>query len=307
MLIGTLVRVFATHPNHLIMASLVGGFAGASYFPILLSMIADISTVEERQESISTLFLFSSFGMVIGPTISAFLLLLPQITLRSMYQISAIGEIVALIYLAIMIKETKTMVKTQEKIKPLSQIRQFLQQPRFQGLIIVVFLYGLYFSIFRTYTPIYGRLNLNLTDAEVVSFNTYRNIGTMLIRFSAAAFLTRVPIPPFLLIILGLGGLSGLLTPLTTNYTLIILVLFLVGISFGAFRILTTTIVANNSTPENRGIANSLIDLGWSAGNLTNILTTPIVENLGIIPVFILSGLICTSTIIPTLWRKLGK
>ena len=307
MLLGTIIRAFATHPNHLIIASLVGGFAGGSYFPVLLSMIADISTAEERQESISTLFLFSSIGMVIGPSISAFLLLLPQINLRSMYQITAIGEIGVLIYMVIIIGETKPQVGIRDKIKPLPQIKQLISQPKFQGLLIVVFLYNFYHSIFRTYTPIYGRVNLNLTNAEIVSFDTYRNLGVLLIRFSTATFLTRVPINPFLLTVLALGGLTGFLTPFATNYASIIPVLFLIGISFGAFRILSTTLAANNSVPENRGVANSLLDLSGSTGNLTNILTTSIAQNFGIVPVFILGGLTCFSTIIPTLWRKIGR
>lgn len=306
-LFGTVIRAFATHPNHLIIASLVGGFAGGSYFPVLLSMIADISSVEERQEGISTLFLFSSFGMVIGPSISAFLLLFPQITLRSLYQITAIGEIGVLIYLAMMIKETRPPIERDERSKPLPLIKELINQSRFQGLLIVVFLYSLYHAIFRTYAPIYGRLNLNLTDAEVVSFDTYRNLGVMLVRFSAATFLARVPVSTFLLTVLGLGGLTGLLAPLATNYTLFVIVLFLVGVSFGAFRVLTTTLVANNSVPENRGIANSILDFSGSAGNLTNIVTSSLAEHLGIVPVFILGGLTCLCTIIPTLWRKLGR
>jgi MFS family permease len=307
MLVGTLIRAFATHPNHLIIASLVGGFAGGSYFPILLSMIADISNIEERQEGISTLFLFSSFGMVIGPSVSAFLLLFPQITLRSMYQITVIGEVFVLIYLAMIIKETRAPVEGHEDSKPLPQIKELIGQSRFQGLLIVVFMYSFYRAIFRTYAPIYGRVNLNLTDAEVVSFDTYRNLGVMLIRFSTATFLTRVPVSTFLLAVLGLGGLSGLLAPLATNYMLIILVIFLMGVSFGAYRILTTTLVANNSVPENRGIANSILDFSGSAGNLTNIFTSSLAEQFGLVPVFILGGITCLITIIPTFWRKLGK
>ncbi|MHA2069420.1 MAG: MFS transporter, partial [Candidatus Thorarchaeota archaeon] len=307
MLLGTVIRAFATHPNHLIIASLIGGFAGGSYFPVLLAMIADISTIEERQEGISTLFLFSSFGMVIGPSISAFLLLFPQITLRSMYQITAIGEIGVLIYLAMIIKETRPPVEGHEGSKPLPQIKELISQSRFQGLLIVVFLYSLYQAIFQTYPPIYGRVTLNLTDAEIVSFNTYRNLGVMLVRFSTAIFLTRVPVSTFLLTVLGLGGLTCLLVPLATNYTLIVLILFLVGVSFGAFRILTTTLVANNSVSENRGIANSILDFSGSAGKLTNIVTSSLAEHFGIVPVFILGGITCLSAIIPTLWRKLGR
>ena len=107
-------------------------------------MIADISKVEERKEGINILFLFSSIGMVLGPSLTAFLLLFPQITLRSMYQITAIAQIGVMIYLAIMIKETKPQSESPEKIEALPQIKQLISQTSFQGLLIVVFLYQLY-------------------------------------------------------------------------------------------------------------------------------------------------------------------
>ena len=213
MFFGTLIRVVATNPNHLILASIVGGFAGGSYFPVLLSMIADISKVEERKEAISTLFLFSSIGMVLGPSFSAFLLLLPKCTLRNIYQITAITQIGILIYLIIVIRETKPQLERREKSEALHHIKQFISQPSFQSLLIVTFLYNFYRSVFQTYAPIFGRVNLGLTDSEVVSFITYRSVGIMFIRISSATFLTRVPITPFLLSVLGLGGLTGILMP----------------------------------------------------------------------------------------------
>ena len=171
---GTLIPVFARNPTHLIMASIVGGFAGGSYFPVLLSMIADISDEEERREGISTLFLFSSIGMVVGPSFTAFLLLFPQITLRSIYQISAVAQFGVLIYLALVLKETKPSEK-HTKIELVPQIKQLMSQTSFQGLLVVALLYNLYHSIFRNYAPIYGRVDLGLSDSQVVSFNTYRN------------------------------------------------------------------------------------------------------------------------------------
>lgn len=307
MFVGTLIRAFATDPNHLILASFIGGFAGGSYFPVLLSMIADIAEPEERQEAISTLFLFSSIGMVSGPLIATFLLKQPQITLRNIYQITAIAQICVLIYLAILIRETKPQTKKSAKSESLPHIKKLIRETSFQDLIIMAFLYNFYHSIFRTYIPIYGRVNLNLTDAEVASFNLYRNLGVMLIRLSSATFLIRVPIIHLLISVLALGGLTGLIAPFTNNYTIIVVVLFLSGVSFGAFRILSTTLVAKNSIPENRGIANSLLDFGQSTGNFIKILTSSIAENMGLTPVFILGGVISLSAIIPALWRKLGR
>jgi len=307
MFVGTLIRAFATDPNHLILASFVGGFAGGSYFPVLLSMIADIAEPEERQEAISTLFLFSSIGMVSGPLIATFLLKQPQITLRHIYQITAIAEIGVLIYLAILIRETKPQTEKSGKSESFPHIKKLIRETSFQDLIIMAFLYNFYHSIFRTYIPIYGRVNLNLTDAEVASFNLYRNLGVMLIRLSSATFLIRVPIDPLLISVLALGGLTGLIAPFANNYTIIVLVLFLSGVSFGAFRILSTTLVAKSSKPENRGIANSLLDFSQSTGNFIKILTSSIAENMGLTPVFILGGVTSLSAIIPALRRKLGR
>lgn len=306
MFIGTLIRVFARNPMHLILAALVGGFAGGSYFPILLSMIADISNEEEQREGISTLFLFSSIGMVIGPTIAAFLLLFPQITLRNIYQITAIAELGALFYLALVIRETNP-VEAKENIEFLPQIKQLINQTSFQGLFVVAFLYSFYHSIFQTYAPIFGRLNLGLSDAEVTSFNSYRNLGIMLIRLSLATILTRSSISVFLVIVLVLGGLSGFLVFFATNYSFMVVILFLVGVSFGAFRILTSTLVANNSVPDNRGLANSLLNFSQSTGNFVNIFTSSLAENFGLVPVFLLGGVTCLCAIIPTLRTKLGQ
>jgi hypothetical protein len=85
------------------------------------------------------------------------------------------------------------------------------------------------------------------------------------------------------------------------------LILFLLGVSFGAFRILSTTLVANNSVPENRGLANSLFHFSQSTGIFVKIFTSSMAENLGLVPVFLLAGVTCFSAIIPTLYAKLGR
>jgi len=135
--------------------------------------------------------------MVVGPSLAAFLLLNPQITMRNIYQITAIAELGALFYLALIIKETNP-TEAKEKIELLPQIKQLISKTSFQGLFFVAFLYSFYHSIFRTYAPIYGRLILDLSDAQIASFNSYRNLGVMLIRLSLATYLTGSSISVFL-------------------------------------------------------------------------------------------------------------
>lgn len=306
MLFGTLIRVFATDPNHLLIASVVGGFSGGSYFPILLSMIGDLAKPKEQRESISILFLFSSVGMVLGPLIATLLLTMPQMTLRGIYQITAVAQVGVLIFMTTQLRETKPQTRKGVKIEYLTHIKSLINKKNFRGLMIMASLYFFNHSIIRTYTPIYGRVNLNLSNTEIASFALYRNFAIMLIRFSSATFLSRIPITPFLILVLVLAGITGATASFVNNYSSMIVLLFISGISFGAMRILTTTIVAKNSTKENRGIANSLLDVSQATGNLTNILTSSTVIEGNLSLVFILGGLAGFSAIIPVIWLKVG-
>jgi MFS family permease len=304
MLAGTLIRAFASNPTHLLLAAFVGGFAGGSYFPILLSMIADIAAPQEQQESISTLFFFSSVGMVCGPLIATLLLNLPQTTLRSIYQLGAIAEALVLIYLATQIRETHPPIASDRPHGYRELILEVLRPSSFQGLLVMAFLYFFSRAIIQTYLPIYASVDLNLSNAEVASLSIYRNLAIMLIRLSSATYLTRIAIRPYLLTVLLVGGVTSLAAPLATNYVFIILLFFLSGISFGAVMILSNTLVAKNSRPENRGVANSLLNVGQSSGNLLKILTSSIAETLGLVPVFLMGGVIGLIAIIPILLTK---
>jgi sugar phosphate permease len=166
------------------------------------------------------------------------------------------------------------------------------------------FLYFFSRSIINTYIPIYSRLELNLSDAEIASFTAYRSLAIMLIRFSSATFLARVPIRPFLLLSLALGGLTGFASPVANNYLSIVLILFLSGVSYGAVRILGLLLIAKNSTSKNRGLANSLHHAAEGAGSFTKILTSPIAETQGITPVFIIGGITGLIATVPILLRK---
>lgn len=304
-LLGTVMRAFATEPNHLIIASLFGGFAGGGFFPILLTMIGDIAEPEERQEAISTLFFFSSLGLMIGPAICTGLLLLPQITMRNIYQITAIADVGIIIYLALTIRETKS--RTHEKGNSRLHISNLIKNSSFQGLLTMSFLYFFSRSVVQTYVPIYASVDLQLSNAEVASFSFYRSLAIMLIRLSSATFLIRLSTRPFLISVLLLGGITSLVSPFANNYLLIVVIFFLSGLSYGATSILGSTLVSNISTPENRGIANSLYNLAQSTGNITKLVTSPIADIFGLTSVFFFGGLVGLLSAIPPLFKKVGK
>jgi MFS family permease len=162
-------------------------------------------------------------------------------------------------------------------------------------------------SIINTYIPIHGRIDLHLSNAEVASFSMYRNLAIMLIRLSSATLLRTVPIKPFLLSTLILGGFGSFASVFANTYLTIVAILFISGISYGALAILGNSLVAQSSTRENRGIANSLYNIAQSTGNITNVFTSPLADTLGLAPIFILGGVSAVSSIIPVMMSKLPK
>jgi MFS family permease len=117
----------------------------------------------------------------------------------------------------------------------------------------------------------------------------------------------RLPKRPFLISVLLLGGITSLIAPFANNYILIVVIFFFSGISYGATSILGNTLVSNISTPENRGIANSLYNLAQSTGNITKLITTPIADILGLTYVFLIGGIVGLTSAIPPLFKKTGK
>jgi MFS family permease len=160
------------------------------------------------------------------------------------------------------------------------------------------------FAIVSTYVPILGRVDLELSDAEVSSLSTFRSAGVMLIRFSSTTFLLGVSMKLFLLSMLGLGGITSLIMPFASDYLLISVLAFIYGISFGATMSLGSAFVAADSTPQNRGIANSIYNAAQASGNILKVFTASVADTLGLTPVFIMSGITAFIAMIPISLRK---
>ncbi len=289
-ILGTLIYVFATEPIHLIYASVMGGFAGGEFFPIMQSMIGDKTEPHQRQEAMSLMYIFSSIGMLSGPIVFSSILTLPQISLRNIYQIILVAQIAFLIYVAMQLSETKPKVSEGNKQSYSLLVKNLLTQPRFLAIAMVGFLFWFFRMTFTTYIKIYARVDLNLSNAEVASFDIFNNLSTFLIRFLSATLLTRVPFRPAIIAFMAVAGGTGLLATIANNYLFIVVLFFLEGISYGATRIMQNVLVANVSTPENRGVANSVNQLFQSAANFSRIFTTPLVDTMGFSPVFILAS-----------------
>jgi MFS family permease len=267
-------------------------------------MIGDVAEPNKRQEAISTMFLFSSFGMLIGPMICSSLLPMSGISLRNIYQIVIVAQIFLVIYILVQVHETKVKTPDGHKLNYRGRIMELIQNRNFQALLVMSFFFSLSRSIIQTYIPVYAKTDLHLSNAEVASFSIFSNLAVMIIRFLSATLLTRFQSGATLISVQIIGGAAGLLSPLANSFVSIVLVLFISGISYGAERILSTVLVANNSKSQNRGVANSVFNVSQSVGGMSKVLTTSLVEASGFVPALIVGGVVGFATIIPPLLHR---
>jgi len=296
--LGVLIHAYATNVRHLYIASIVNGVAGRGFFPILLSMIGDIASEDESQEAVSLLYLFSSIGLITGPIITSIILNREITNLRGVYRVGALAQIIVLIYLATQIKETSNITNNDQK-SSLHHLKELVSQQRFQSLSMMAALYFFSRSIINTYTPIYAKTSLGFTDGQVALLSTIRSTGILVIRLLSATILTNTHFQTLLYTFLTLGGIAGLAAFYANSYYTISLAIILSGISYGSVRILGATLIAKQTTTRNRGLANSLYNVAISAGDITRTLTAPIVDLLGIKPVFLLATITALASTLP--------
>ena len=302
--LGILLRVLASNPTHLVIAAFVGGFAGADFYPILVTMVTDLADSAEQREAISTLYLFSGIGLLVGPLTGSVLLLMPEISLRTLYQMQLVAEIALIVYMARILRETKQDAVISSTTPHRSPILDLLAQRSFQGLLLMGFLFYFNFSILNTYLPIYGRVTLQLSDPEVSSLALFRNIAITVIRLSAATFLTRVSTQWFLLFSLTAGGIASLGAPVASTYSLVAIVQVISGVAHGAVAILGSQLVAAEAQPANRGVAQSLNNMTHGLSNIMKLPTASLAESYGLMPVFLLGAIASLASTIPILRRK---
>ena len=74
--------------------------------------------------------------------------------------------------------------------------------------------------------------------------------------------------------------------PFANSFFYIVLVTFFFGLSQGIDAPLSSLLIADSSTPAERGFANSVLYSAMSIGRFTPIVTVPIAEGLGLLYVF---------------------
>jgi MFS family permease len=299
--LATFVWAVATEVNHLLVAAVIGGFAGGGVFPVLLSMIGDTTKGTDRSHAIGVLYILSSLGMVIGPFLGSVLLTTSLVNLRHLYQINVIAQGLMLVYIVLFIHDTRSKRVRRAMFQLVTQLIELLQRRTISALLLLSGLYFFYFAVMNTYIPLFLRTAGGFSDAAISSLALAHSCAIILMRLLMVS--SRFTISPrrLLMILIVMAGVSSFVTPLSHQYVSFMIIQLGYGASFGGIVIVSSHLVADNTTRDNRGVANAFLNLAQSTGNITKLLTTPIAESDGLSTVFLISGICAVSSLLP-LW-----
>ena len=267
-------------------------------FPILLSAIGDSTTITERNDAISTLYFFSSMGLLAGPTLASILLL--SFEIRALFYIALISRIGLLIFIFFTIKpgrggETRRLTlkgNAMKLVKQKNMIVSMMTSTPFYFLNSVV----------QTYMPIFARQELFLSDPLVASLSTFRSLLILMVRFFMQSILTRISHKRILITMLTTSVVAGLLIPYATGYYSLIPLAMTFGLCFGTISVICALIISSISNPSNRGLANSIHSLTTSTGMFAPLAMTPIAEMWGVTSVFTTSAFLPLIAVPPILF-----
>ena len=295
---GDAIRCVATTPLHVILASSVGGIAGGGFFPILLSAIGDSTNITERSDAISTLYFFSSIGMLTGPTLASLLLI--SLEIRTLFYIALITRIGLIIFIIFTFKSGK-----RGEIRRLNLKGDTMQLVKKKNMIVSMMTSTPFYflnSVVQTYMSIFARQELTLSDSLVASLSTFRSLLIMTVRFFIQSILIRISHKRLLLIMLVTSTVAGFMIPYAKGYYSLIPLAMTFGMCFGTISVICALIISSVSNPSNRGLANSIHSLTTSTGMFAPLAMTPIAEMWGVSSVFTTSAFLPLIAVPPILF-----
>lgn len=213
-------------------------------------------------------------------------------------------------------KDTSCTVK--QVLKPLPQL---LTSKELWIGIIVAFACSTQFAlIISTYTAFFKQ-KLGFNAEEFGIYRSLYSLGIVVIGFAFSGIMVRLGQKALFALCMLVMGVLTLLTPsmeslvLSLGRTILTMtaigaLMVTLGAAFGISRIIYPLIATQNSIPVQRGMAMSVVGLGWSAGQLViPVLFGYVADALGLANSFYIAGvcMILVGVLTPLLYRWLDS
>jgi predicted MFS family arabinose efflux permease len=277
--------LFPVLPALFVSATLIG--LGFSFFNVATQSLAgQYGPKTERTRNFATLSLGYSASNLIGPVSTGYLI--------EWYGHSATSGVlaVAMISALVLLAASPSLAApgaASGSAKPGSAF-DLLANPELRKIIIASALIAIGWDLFTFYVPIYG-YNIGLSPAEIGKILGAFAVGGFVMRMALGPLTARFRIRPVLLSAMVFAAVLYVVFPFIEDYTLLLLVAFLVGGALGTGQPLTLTMAFNRS-PEGRG--GEVTGLRLAINNVAHV-TVPVAAGVlgsivGVAPVFMLAS-----------------
>ena len=290
-LLSVVVRSLSQNPMHLIASSLIRGVGGGIFFPQLLSLIGDLTGAGERSTVINRFYLVSSLGMMIGPGVAS--LLLTRVSLRTLFVIET-G--VRLFMAAVVIVWLRRVPEAQSIREPQEgygeNVRRLLGRRNMLTVIEMAGCFSFFRAVVATYTPIYARNVVGLSDSAIVLFGTFNGAAVFLSRTSLDRFIRKIGHKRLLLSMLVVCCIIGFTMPFAHGFAPLAVEMVLMGVTIGVLEPLGSIIVAHTTSRHERGFGNALNSFMKSLGSISTIVLVSVAAGPSMVSVFPLGALL---------------
>jgi MFS family permease len=287
--LANLARGLATTPVHLILASLFGGTGVAT--PGFVAIIGDVTEASERPDAYGAFYVCNSAGLLLGPFIAGFLLLIMPI--RSLFFI-ATGLNVITIILVLWLPVPKGKAPPSY----LQNVTTVLKKRNMLIALLMRLAQGFFDAVRKTYIPILASTQLHIPNALTASLGTPQGLSTLLVRLGLGKLLRKLTAKRLIILTFSAEVAIGLLLPFATTFPHLVILAIWAGVPHGINNPTSALLVADVSTGADRGFANAALYLASSAGSFAPMIAIAAATVWGLPSVFPLATLLPAATIV---------
>lgn len=283
LLIGDFIRLIASKPLHILVASLFGMGGISEALALVAAIIGDLAIDQhERASATSAVYLLSALGMVLGPTLAS--MLLQYMKVKMLFHISFFLRLAFILYIIFVLKEPE-----QTKVEWTDYKNDLINLLKNRNMFTVVFFQFFLFALFsmeNTFVPVLARNVFSLSDSEIISLRSIRNFASLLFRLFSNEIFNKVSYKHLIILLFSLSSPTIFLIPFSQNYGWLSMLYFVWGFCFGGLYLLGGVVTSLISERRNRGAAFALNHLSSAAGTFFSMIMANIASTMGVPFVF---------------------
>lgn len=291
----------------LYLSRVIGGVGAALLVPAIFAYVADITTMDQRAKGNSFISASMSLGIVIGPGIGGFL---ADFGLKMPLLISAIVGVGAVIFSAVMLKESKDYTLEEpdaESVPMVEEIVQSFSKPYFIPLVItLVMSFGL--MAYESVLGLFVDNEFGATPKDIAIMVTSTGIISVIIQlFAVDRVVRRFGEVAVLSIFLGVAAVGFLLSIIAPSYIMFFGVTMIIFLATSILRPVLTTLISKLAGNE-QGFAMGMNNAYMSIGNVLGPLLAGLLFDVHILYPFILGLVVLVMTMFLSMkWKETGQ